>query len=407
MTHSGRFVLFICAASPTPPLAAQAATVRDSAGVQIVENHDAIWTTKEALHLATSPSLVIGNRTAEEYQLNRVAGAARLADRRIVIGDGESLQLRFYDASGQFLSSAGRKGDGPGEFRFMRQVDVSAGDTITAGTEERVSRFNGSGKFVRTIDPLNPPAQIGIGERMIIAAFAGGATMMGTIPHPMESNHRPLTGLRWTDSVRLTLVGDGNAVLRPLGRYPVRVLEWQGLDLMPPWFSPQALFSNTAQRGFLGFGSEYSIRVYSSTGRLERIIRRAWVPKRVDINGWAAQYVNGVEGLSSAEVSAKQKEMRDSPHATTLPAFQQLIADRADRLWVRESRLADFLPQASAPAVPTLWSVFSKDGKWLGDVSMPPRFLATDIGSDYVLGVARDVDGVETVVMYRLSASGS
>jgi len=98
--------------------------------------------------------------------------------------------------------------------------------------------------------------------------------------------------------------------------------------------------------------------------------------------------------------------MRESPHTASLPAFEQFVTDHIGRLWVRESRVADYLPQGSATVTPTLWSVFSREGKWLGDVAMPARFLPTDIGSDYVLGVARDGDGVETVAMYGLSISG-
>ena len=41
-------------------------------------------------------------------------------------------------------------------------------------------------------------------------------------------------------------------------------------------------------------------------------------------------------------------------------------------------------------------------GRWLCDVTMPARFAPKEIGADYVLGVARDDDNVEAVVMYRL-----
>ena len=56
------------------------------------------------------------------------------------------------------------------------------------------------------------------------------------------------------------------------------------------------------------------------------------------------------------------------------------------------------------PLVPSVWSVFDAQGRWLGDVTLPARFSPMDIGADYVLGVARDEDGVETVAMYTLRA---
>jgi hypothetical protein len=48
--------------------------------------------------------------------------------------------------------------------------------------------------------------------------------------------------------------------------------------------------------------------------------------------------------------------------------------------------------------------VFDRDGAWLGDVTLPAHFQPYDIGADYVLGVARDDDGVQTVVQYALRA---
>jgi hypothetical protein len=57
---------------------------------------------------------------------------------------------------------------------------------------------------------------------------------------------------------------------------------------------------------------------------------------------------------------------------------------------------------AGMPTVPSTWSVFDADGRWLGDVAMPPRFLPFEIGADYVLGWSRDTDRVPRAVMYRL-----
>jgi len=82
MTYRSTIALLLISAVKTvPPLATQAATVRDSAGIQIVDNLRPTWTASEKPHLATSPSLVIGTQAGEAYQLNRVAGAG-IAPRR-------------------------------------------------------------------------------------------------------------------------------------------------------------------------------------------------------------------------------------------------------------------------------------------------------------------------------------
>jgi hypothetical protein len=199
-------------------------------------------------------------------------------------------------------------------------------------------------------------------------------------------------------------VSERNAVLKRLGSFPARVMAWQGLDLLTPFFSPQVLITSTGKQCYLGFGSDYSIRAYSAVGRLERIIRREWKPEPVDMDELSTQWVKGDRTLTGSEAAARLKEIRQSPHAAVLPAFAQLFADRTNRLWVRESRVEDSSPNGILSNVPSRWSVFSSDGRWLSDVTMPARFLPADIGADYVLGVARDSDGVETVVMYGLGA---
>jgi hypothetical protein len=46
--------------------------------------------------------------------------------------------------------------------------------------------------------------------------------------------------------------------------------------------------------------------------------------------------------------------------------------------------------------------VFGADGRMVGRLVTPPRFRLTDVGADYLLGVATDEDDVEQVVWYRL-----
>ncbi|NIY09436.1 MAG: hypothetical protein GWN02_14640 [Gemmatimonadetes bacterium] len=49
-----------------------------------------------------------------------------------------------------------------------------------------------------------------------------------------------------------------------------------------------------------------------------------------------------------------------------------------------------------------VWTVFDPDGRWLGDVVVPTELRVTDVGEDYVLGVWRDADGVQTIRSFEL-----
>jgi hypothetical protein len=87
------------------------------------------------------------------------------------------------------------------------------------------------------------------------------------------------------------------------------------------------------------------------------------------------------------------------------PAFGRLVLAETGELWV-----SDFDPRATLPGPPALlapkrpqhWSVFSADGTWLADIVLPARFLAYEMGRDYVAGVVVDEDDVEHVTLFRL-----
>ena len=48
------------------------------------------------------------------------------------------------------------------------------------------------------------------------------------------------------------------------------------------------------------------------------------------------------------------------------------------------------------------WGLFDVDGRWLGSLSLPPRFRLTDVEEDRILGVWRDELDVERVREYQL-----
>ncbi len=312
--------------------------------------------------------MVIGTRPGAAYEFSRIAGAVRLTDGRIAVGDGGSTQLRFYDAGGTYLSALGRKGDGPGELPGLSTVHWLPGDVIAVGSREIVSLFSPAGKLVGRIDLYRPPPPMLEGEKALMAIFPGGTFVAGNIRHWRQTGHAPRTGLRWTDSVHLVVLGPSNRLVATVGDLPARVMEWgKEYDLFSPPHAPTLTYASSADRFFVGFGSDYTIRVFTAFGRPAMVIRRRAAPTLA----------------------------RGGQQVVRVPAFDRLIADRVGNLWVREG--------GSAPGTPTSWSVFNPAGRWLGDVPIPAGFTPTDIGTDYVLGVSRDADDVEAVALYRLT----
>ncbi len=374
--------------------------VRDSAGVRIVENP----TSRGVVRIVSStPAVVIGTQNGEPYQLSRVAGAVRLSDARIVVADGGSNQLRFYDSTGMYVKSVGRSGSGPGEFQRLEVFARLKGDTLLAGGLTRGhSFFAPDGTFLRVARATSsgPP---GPGPRIFMGALDDQSLVMSAIPMP----NAPSGGAgQWVESVEWFTVDRGGAV-RSLGALPYMMFARGERGPQPPWFGAVVAFAARGREIYSGFPTEYSIRVQSADGTLKRIIRRRWSPVKVassDIDRYVEEWSKRWIKETGAEGERRKRELRASPFADVVPAFSEFIVDEGGGLWVREPHLADAPASGALNAmslVPSTWSVFSPEGRWSGDVTMPARFKPTQIGMGYILGIARDSDGVETVVLHR------
>lgn len=124
-------------------------TVLDSAGISIVENPaepPARWT------LPPHPVLEVGVVEGDEaYQLSDVVGAVWSARGELVVANGATNALRFYDAAGRHVRSVGREGEGPGEFLALASLE-RRGDSLVAhdGRGWRFTIFSSDGELLGT-----------------------------------------------------------------------------------------------------------------------------------------------------------------------------------------------------------------------------------------------------------------
>jgi hypothetical protein len=90
----------------------------------------------------------------------------------------------------------------------------------------------------------------------------------------------------------------------------------------------------------------------------------------------------------------------------TVPAFLTFLVSKDGYIWTQEYQVEKFplptqvvLPPRTAPI---RWTVYDPEGSQLGDVPVPVDFAISEIGEDYVLGVARDELGVERIRAYSI-----
>jgi hypothetical protein len=378
-------------------------TVRDSAGIQIVENVAPIG--RRAWHLSGTPTLSIGGGDAPAEKIGRVAGATRLSDGRVLVADESSVQFKFYDASGRHLGSVDAKGQGAGELRNLPRISKLAGDSIAVPTRNGESIFSPNGAFARNVQ-FGPFAPGTLQSPFVfpLGRFHNGTIVVGDFPQ----GQRGLRGARqWVDSSSLFLVDRNGAIVRPLGNAPIVVFVG-GSQPSPMDFGPQASYASTGREFFWGFGEDYAVRVYDEQWKLKRIIRRAWTPRRLtpgEIDAYVDGWMQMWSKKTGAERDAERKEMRESAYPEFLPAYSALLVTETGELWVRDPDLTG-APGcwclAGLSTVPSKWSVFDPQGRWIAEVAMPPRFIPLEVGENYVLGRSRDADTVSRVVMYRI-----
>jgi hypothetical protein len=178
--------LVVAACAPDSAADSGSFVARDSAGIVIVENSapptEARWS------VPSEPELSLGVVEGEaSLQFDEVRGVVRFDDGRIVVADGGSRQVRFFDPAGGFLRLAGGPGSGPGEFESITTVFRSAGDTLHVYDQvlRRVTVFDPGGQLARTT-PVESPEGAFFGPR-VEGVFDDGSYLLGTSPAFMFS----------------------------------------------------------------------------------------------------------------------------------------------------------------------------------------------------------------------------
>lgn len=391
------------------PLDGFAQATRDSAGARIIENAKAAFPAN-SLRLSASPMLSIGTDSAPEYQLGRVQSVTRLADGSVLVSNGATQELRVFDRNGRHVRSFGGKGTAPGQFTQMSVARVIRGDTIVVGDGMRtMSDFTADGRFLRR--STYPAAAAAPDQRpnfqILLATLRNGSRLYASFPRQAAR----AAGTRWADSTPMCLVSRGDTVIKELGPLAYIELTTDGKETSAPWLGAIGAFAGGAANLYMGYGDRYAIQVYDARGNLVRIIKRAWTPVVVTPADWERWVIEWsklwVEGTGDARAK-KVQEVRDSDYAETLPAFSEMIEDAAGRLWVRDAQLEASIGAGSfldVSELPSQWSVFDTNGRWLTQVTMPAQFRAYDIGTDYVAGSLRRPGKRPLAVVYRLETT--
>ncbi len=371
--------------------------VRDSAGVQIVSNPSSVTADPACPVVDSVPAFTIGGVGAEgPYDVQLVWGALQLRDGNVVVLNGATSELRFFDGAGKHVRSVGRKGSGPGEFQSPYRLFWSGPDTLMVqdfGTS-RLTMLGSDGTFFGVV-PLQR-----VSGALLVGRLPSGEFLAQTSGSIMPGQG---TSGRQRSPVHLVRLSREGAVLDTLGAFAgsenVTEISERSASVGPAMFGLNTVFALADSLVYVADGAEYRVRVYAGGRRLVRIIEKAHAPVPVTRAMWDAESAR----QTAASSDPRSREFWGRLHANdrmpaTLPSYRNIALDGDGWLWVR--------PYAVTEQGSLLWDVFDASGRLRCAVRLSAALAARDVGHDRFLGVVRDEDGVEQVRVYRIRRSG-
>jgi hypothetical protein len=338
--------------------------------------------------------------------LFQVVGAVRLTDGRVVVGNGGTRQLLYFDRQGKLQKVAGGRGDGPGEFQRLSWIGRAGGDSVAAFDyrARRVTIFGADGLPGRVF-PLQPFPAVRNGEPPVVGAprmlgrFGSGHFLVAA--RPSASTGSDYEGVP-EDTVHYFVYDSSGApttvhVAFPGSEQWVRTSEGQ-VTMMAVPFGRTTHAAIGPESFWIGGSDSWRIYGYTMLGELRSIVLRNMPERSVtpaDVQRYKARRLQ-----EAAEAPEWQRELRRHlevvPIASVMPTFSSFLVDDLGYLWIE-----DYSVDTGSRDQTSVWHVFDRTGRPVASAQLP-RGIVLQIGRDFLVIHRRDELAVEHVEVYGL-----
>jgi hypothetical protein len=324
-----------------------------------------------------------------DVRLGEAVHVTRLPDGGVLVSDRGLHALRFFDAAGTFVRAVGRKGTGPGEFEYLATA-WRCGDSLFVEeiAASRVSVHALDGSLVRAM----PAVEFAGGSPSFRSACNAAGTFVHHGWYPFRED-APLG--RQRASVPVWLASATGEQRVELGEVPGPEFAAYGYGAGPALLgrTPQLAIGQRAV--YVGTADSAVVEVFTLSGEPAGVRRLPGPPRRVtDADLERAKRLDSM-GQSAAQQRQTREEWALDTPPSTLPAYDALLVDADDHLWVRRH------PAAGEERVE--WTVFDPDGTLVTTVLLPSLLSVHEIGRDYVAGIVQDpFTGVHAVQLLSL-----
>lgn len=370
-------------------------TVSDSAGIEVVTNHAPRWSSGDAWRVSRRPVQTIGEIDGPpEVEFGPITAVGWLSDGRIFV-HGRGFALRIFSASGDYVGTIGRYGEGPGEFRSIWTVETYRGDSLYVYDYglRRVSVFGPEPSFARSF--RNP---IVLGNYWVQGALADGRFLL----HSPGHNRAPGgPGIVPDTSLIIAASPDGSRA-DTIGAFEITQL-YVGPNgrALPLFLQPIGAFAGAGDRIVWTEGRVFEYVEADANGTVRRIVRKTHQPVPVTggiIADFKAQSIQRmiVGGAPASLVARRRRSLEEGEYYDQLPATSfDIKIDVLGNVWVGRYH---FPGGGHAEE----WEVFDPAGVWLGSVETPPGLVVHSIGLDRIIGVAKGELDVSFIQVHRL-----
>lgn len=393
------FLIFGAACGGDQQPQAPSAAVRDSAGIEIVESTEPLWSGSDGWRVESAPVLDLSaSGSGPNHEFFRVRGMRRLSDGSLAVANAGSNEVRLYSADGSHIASLGGEGDGPGEFRAIVGFDNAGDSLIVLDASGRLTFFAPDRTLLGTFSVPLPSGVIA--ESNAVAHLANGEIVVETRTRFMFGYEGESAILRQPGGLfRVDAAGEsvdsigvtaGNEVF-------MHVNSGGGAFAGPPLFGRDAFVDTHAGRILLGDAVDMQVEELTAEGVLARILRIPGYPLELSVDAFEREREARLPEDATEGGPMNLEFFQDMPVPDRRPAYADMKVDPAGAVWLRP-----FLAPNEGGG-PETWQVLGPDGAWLGGVELPADFSVMEIGMDFVLGVYRDELDVEHPRVLRLN----
>ena len=336
--------------------------------------------------------LVIGERDGDDnYTLYNSRAPAVGPDGTIYVVDAGNFRVQVFDASGDWIMTLGRQGQGPGEFT-RPSAPVIGGDRLRVwdSGNRRIGAWTLDGEHLGEIPYPAAPAPL------LLVGFEDGTTL-GRVS--LRADDEDAFASSSNPHYQLFTYGDEAEIIREIHDWPRFSLpsisrqtetNFSWLAMRVPAARPS--FAATKDgRIYTTVAAEYQVRAYDQQADLRWALRVAW--PRVPIR--EQEIVDAVERARERRPDARRSEV-DWPDAR--PALSRLAVDGHGHVYVYPYPADQ--EAAESEVVPV--DVYSDTGEHLFS-GLIRGHRWSDVRGDFVyMRDSNDDTGEELIIRYRL-----